>query len=153
MALTARVTVLVWAAILLACGAANGQGSPRAARVKVHFLATSTSVRTSEGRNEDVYLVEISLSDTHDEIALARLVDEFPSYRKALSTKMLQNDTTTVIRLRRDRNCDRAFGNMPLRTAPGDPSAILPERLGFQPQLPRPVEENEVLPCYRIERH
>lgn len=151
LAKTARVTVLV-GAILLASAVADGQASPPSARVKVRFLATSTSVRTGEGESEDVYLVEISLSDRHDEVALARLIDTFPSYRTAISPEILRSATTTVMRLRQDHNCDVHFGDMPLRTAPSDPMAILPERLGYDPPLSERIAPTQLIACYRIVR-
>jgi hypothetical protein len=120
-------------------------------KAHVHFLATSTSVHSGLGTNQDVYLVEVTPHGA-DETILARLIDEYPPYRATLSSKLLTSPEGATLKIRRDRACDISFAQMPLRTAPGDPMAILPERLGFQPRLSNPVEPKEVLPCYRTVR-
>jgi hypothetical protein len=137
---------------LMCATALCAQKLPRTVKLPVHFLATSTSIRDSEGHNEDVYLVAISLPGDAGEIAVARLIDEFPPYRQAISKQLLDTDGTISMRLRRDRECDRPFGLVPLRTAPGDPSAVLAERLGFNPKLPHQVESADTIPCYRTVR-
>ena len=148
---TAFTQVLV--ACLVSPVAVHGQRPQRAFRASVRFLATSTSVRSSMGESQDVYLVEVRFLNGSDEPSISRLIDEYPPYRAAISLQILRSETATTIRVRRDHGCDLRLGNMPLRTAPGDPSAILPEPLGFEPSLPRPVEKSAILPCYRIERH
>jgi hypothetical protein len=118
-------------------------------RVRVHFLATSTSVRGSWFQSQDVFLVGMLRSDT-DTPSLARLIDQYPAYRRPLSTNILSGDGSVFLHLRRDPACDIAFAAMPLRAAAGDPMAILPERLDFNPKLPRSINAAEILPCYRI---
>jgi len=120
-------------------------------KAHVHFLATSTSVHSGLGRNQDVYLVELTPHGA-DETILVRLIDEYPPYRATLSSNFLTSPEGATLKIRRDRTCDTAFAKIPLRTAPGDPMAILPERLGFQPRLSNPVEPKEILPCYRTVR-
>ncbi len=117
----------------------------------VRFLATSTSVRNSWGTSQDVYLVEIVPHAT-DNPVLARLVDDNPEYHEMDLRKRFASGTGTTLGLWRDPACDIAFAKMPLRTRPGDPSAILPEQLGFTPTIWRPVQPDEMLPCYRLAR-
>lgn len=121
-------------------------------RTNVRFLATSTSIRSSWAGNQDVYLVQIELPGRAKQATLARLVDEYPSYRAAIPSEVLMSSSATSFRLERDRGCDITYGLMLLRTAPGDPMAIMPERLSFQPALPEPVTPTEILPCYDVVR-
>jgi hypothetical protein len=120
-------------------------------KAQVHFVAASTSVHSGLGTSQDVYLVEMT-PHGYDETILARLIDEYPPYRVRLSHEILISVEGATLRIRRDPTCDAAFALMPLRTAPGDPMAILPERLGFQPKLLNPIGPDEVLPCYRTVR-
>jgi hypothetical protein len=110
-------------------------------KTHIHFLATSTSFRSSLARGQDVYLVELT-ARAGGEPVLARLIDEYPAYRAPLSLETLTTATGAIPKVRRDTTCDIAFGALPLRTEPGDPMAILPERLGFQPHLSLPVLSN-----------
>jgi hypothetical protein len=124
---------------------------PHPMKVQVHFLATSTSVHSGLGTSQDAYLVEVTARGMEEPI-FARLVDEFPPYQLMLPAEALESPEGVTLKVTRDQTCDRSFGLMPLRAAPGDPMAILPERLGFQPVLPRAIRSEEVLPCYRIVR-
>ncbi len=127
----------------------------RPIKVTVQFLAESTAVRSSWAMNQYVYLVEVvSHRDYSNSGAmLARLIDEFPPYDTSGSSSAMKIVSTgAAMRIVRDASCDVAYAKMPLRTAPGDPLAILPERLGYHPDLPRAVGEDEVVPCYRIVR-
>jgi len=128
---------------------ATASSEKKELRVRVHFLATSTSVRGSWFESQDVYLVGMLRSDT-DTPSLARLIDQYPAYRRPLSTNILSGDGSVFLHLRRDPACDIAFAAMPLRAAAGDPMAILPERLDFNPKLPRSINAAEILPCYRV---
>lgn len=130
---------------------ATASSEKKELRVRVHFLATSTSVRGSWFESQDVYLVGMLRSGT-DAPSLARLIDQYPAYRRPLSTNILSGDGGVFLHLRRDPACDTAFAAMPLRAAPGDPMAFLPERLGFNPKLPRSINAVEILPCYRVLR-
>ena len=121
-------------------------------KAQVRFLATSTSIHAGIGRKQDVYLVEITQPGFSGQSTLARLIDDYPPYRVAIPREQLTSELPVSFRLRRDRTCDASFALIPLRTAPGDPMAILPERLGFEPALPRPVRPDEALPCYRTVR-
>lgn len=122
----------------------------RAFRTPVHFLATGTSIHLGIGNSEDVYLAAIVVAPRSPEEALIRLVDDYAPYQMALSSEALKSGVT--LRLRRDRTCDVAYGQMILRTAPGDPEALLPGRMGYVPLLPRRVESREIVPCYRTVR-
>lgn len=125
--------------------------SPKYISAQVRFMATSTSTRSSFGENQDVYLIEVKPRDGSDP-QLARLEDIYPRYRDGLSEAVLKSPGWDHLKLIRDHSCDTAFGAMPLRTAPGDPAALLLERLGFHPRLPVKPPLNEVLPCFRTVR-
>ena len=118
-------------------------------KAHVHFLATGTSVQSTIARSQDVYLVEMTVQ-AGGEPFLARLIDEYPFYEGPIDRAVLQSDHPAGFRVRRDSFCDREYRDMVLRTSPGDPLAILPERLGFAPTLPRAVDPGEMIPCYRI---
>jgi hypothetical protein len=83
---------------------------------------------------------------------LIRLVDTYPNEWPPLSREVLKSDAGTVLPVKRDAECDRPFGEMLLRTAPGDPMAILQERLGYRPPLDWTPAPGTVLPCYRVLR-
>jgi len=123
----------------------NGQ------KARVQFLATSTLIRGNWGPNEDTYLAELTFTPEGDP-PLVLLVDSYANEAPPLSRAVLTSSTGSAFNVRRDTDCDRPYGEMILRTAPGDPTAILPDRLGYQPQLPRTPEPNELLPCYRTVR-
>lgn len=131
---------------------ARGQRQERAFKTTVRFLATSTSFHTDLGESQDVYLVSVALDPQSGEWTLARLVDEFPPYRTALPSRDLQSGSPMRLRVRRDASCDLVYAQMRLRTAPGDPMAILPEPLGFTPALDEYPRPTELLPCYRTVR-
>jgi hypothetical protein len=123
----------------------NGQ------KARVRFLATSTLIRGNWGPNEDTYLAELTFAREGDPL-LVRLVDSYPNEAPPLLRAALTSVTGTTFKVRRDMDCDRPYGEMILRTAPGDPMAILLERLAYEPQLRRTPEPDEVLPCYRTVR-
>jgi hypothetical protein len=120
-------------------------------KAQVRFLATSTEIRGTWGTNEDTFLVELQPVH-HGELQLVRLLDEYPNPYPPLPVEILKSQSGTVLRVRRDAQCDRPFGEILLRTAPGDPMAILPERLSYQPQLDRIPEARKLIPCYRTVR-
>ncbi|MGH9607447.1 MAG: hypothetical protein ACRD3N_17295 [Terracidiphilus sp.] len=120
-------------------------------KTRVRFLATGTLVRGTWGENEDTYLAQLLLPK-QNEAVLVRLVDAYPNEWPPLAREVLTSDSGAVLAVRRDADCDRPFGEMLLRTAPGDPMAILPERLVYQPQMDRVPEAHTILPCYRTVR-
>lgn len=127
----------------------------RPIKVTVQFLAESTAVRSSWARSQYIYLVEVVSHRDYGKAGamLARLIDEFPPSDTSESSSAMQLVFSgATMRIIRDASCDIAYGKMPLRTAPGDPLAILPEPLGYQPKLPRAMAEDEIVPCYRIVR-
>ena len=138
--------------VLIIVSGAAGQRHAHVLKAQVHFLATSTSVHFGEGMNQDIYLIEMAAIATGGQPTLARLIDEYPSYRSALSRSTLVSETGRVFRLERDADCDRFITQMPLRAAPGDPAAILPEKLGYSPVLPSAQLPEALLPCYRLVR-
>ncbi len=118
---------------------------------RVRFLATGTLIRHNWGTNEDVYLAELEQPD-RDEQRIIRLVDEYPSYAPPLPTSLLKARDGEMFKLRRDENCDITFGAMVLRTAPGDPLALLPERLQYMPMEHDALNPATTVACYRIVR-
>jgi hypothetical protein len=118
----------------------------------VRFLATSTSVRSGQYDSEDVYLAEVDSLKRDNAPIIARLVDDYPTYRGPISLKILEAPRGAKLRLLRDLTCDIRYQDMVLRTAPGDSIAILPVKLEFRPHLPEAIQPEQLLPCYRIVR-
>jgi hypothetical protein len=117
----------------------------------VRFLATSTLIRGTWGRNQDTYLAEATFPKSN-QVLLIRLVDAYPNEWPPLSFEVLASRTGTALRVTRDLQCELPSSHLLLRTAPGDPLAILLERLSYRPLLPKTLEGNELLPCYRTVR-
>lgn len=120
-------------------------------KAQVRFLATSTLIRGTFGPNEDTYLAELSLEKGSERI-LIRLIDAYPNETPPISREDLTAPSGVTLRVRRDFECDRPYEQMIMRTSPGDPLAILPERLEYQPQLSSTPQPGTRLPCYRTER-
>lgn len=142
-------TVLV--IVILSAATAKAWPHRRGQKARVHFLATSTLIRGTWGQNEDTYLAQLLLPK-QNEAVLVRLVDAYPNEWPPLSRSVLTSDSGAPLAVRRDDQCDRPFGQILLRTAPGDPMALLPERLGYQPLLDRTPAPGTILPCYRVLR-
>ena len=121
-------------------------------KAKVRFLADSTIVRSSYGENQDVYLVTLTAGLGDSSAVVARLIDRYPPSGAPISPEVLALEQTTIFRVHRDHQCDIAYRDLVLRTRPGDPFAILPERLGFKPEMSTPIGPGHVLPCYRVVR-
>lgn len=120
-------------------------------KVRVLFLATSTVIRSTWYWNEDTYLAELNFPRSNEPV-LIRLIDAYPSGALPLARDVLRSDAGAVFIVRRDTDCDRPFRQILLRTAPGDPLAILSERLGYQPRMDKQPEPDSNLPCYRTVR-
>jgi hypothetical protein len=147
-ALTPSWTVLL--ALLTASGAA-GERHAHHLKADVHFLATSTSFHSKWAESEDVYLVELGVGKGGASPAL--LVDQFPVYREPLSRSILTAPGGVRLLLSRDTACDIEFARiLPLRSAPGEPTSFIDEKLVFTPQLPPALTPETVLPCYRVVR-
>lgn len=132
----------------IAMGSTRGRGVEKR---KVLFLATSSLVRGTWGYDLDTYLAEF-VPANGDERLLIHLVDDYPNFAPPLSTDVLTSSSGTVLKVKRDRQCDMPITQMKLRSAPGDPIAALPVPQSYEPLLePRPAPE-AVLPCYRIIR-
>jgi hypothetical protein len=130
---------------------AGASRHPRFIKARVRFLATSTVFHSDFGANQDIYLAEVDLRGSSGG-TLIRLIDEYPPYRPPFSHAILTSPNGTTLKILRDPNCDTAFFKIPLRTVPGDPMALLPERLGYTPKLPQAIEPGTVIPCYRTLR-
>jgi hypothetical protein len=121
-----------------------------ALRVHVSFLAVGSSVHSLLAHSEDIYLVELRPRDSAGEPILALLIDEYPSYRAPIPSETQKSASGLSLRVTRDHSCDARFADVPLRAAPGDPLARLPEPMSYTPRLPRAVDPGETLPCYRV---
>ena len=137
--------------IMSASPTASARGHNRAQKSRVHFLATATLLRVTWGMNQDIYLAEL-VSKKADSSKLVRIVDEYPEFTSPLSHDVLTDQAGDVLRLLRDDSCDIVYAGMHLRTAPGDPMALLHERLGYQLNLQKTPDPDELLSCYRIVR-
>ena len=130
---------------------ASARGYSRVQKSKVHFLATATLLRGTWGMNQDIYLVEL-VPKKADFPKLVRIVDEYPEFTRPLSHDVLTDQVGDVLRRVREDSCDIVYAGMHLRTAPGDPMALLHERLGYQLNLQKTPDPDELLSCYRIVR-
>ena len=124
-------TILVVVLLSRSAGAWRHQ---RGQKALVRFWATSTLVRGTWGLNQDIYLAELRFPKQHESV-LMRLIDAYPNEWPPLSREVLVSQSGTELRIKRDSRCDLSFSRMQLRTAPGDPMAILPVRLGYSPHL------------------
>jgi hypothetical protein len=140
------VVLLAWYSTL--AGAAP-RIHPQKARVR--FIATSTLYRTTWGMNEDIYLGELTFAKREDEHVLARVINQYSNWEPPIPAAVLKSDAGMPFYLLRDASCDIPYAQMQLRTAPGDPMAVLQERLSYQPRLNHAPAPGDVLPCYRIE--
>jgi hypothetical protein len=123
----------------------------RPLKVRVHFLATAASLRETWGTNEDTYLAEIAPHGGSIPV-LVQLIDEYLTFEPPLSFDSLTSTTGTALRIIRDARCDIPYSQMQLRTAPGDPKALLHERLNYQPRVDERPQADTILPCYRTIR-
>jgi hypothetical protein len=146
-----RVLIAVASFVLFILSAQLCDARQRLRVDKVRFLATSWVLRGTWGRNEDTYLAELTLSSEYAP-SLIRLIDNYPNEFPSLPLSVLTSQIGTVIRVSRDEECDIPLSQMTLRLAPGDPMAILLERLNYQPQLPTTVAPDEKPPCNRTVR-
>jgi hypothetical protein len=131
--------------------AANALNRHRAQKAKVHFLADGALLRGSWGFNQDIYLAEL-IGKKEPGRQLVRIVDEYSPDAPPLSHEVLVDEQGTGFRVQRDESCDVAYGTMHMRAAPGDPMAMLPGRLSYEPKLDQIPSVDAALPCYRIVR-
>jgi hypothetical protein len=120
-------------------------------KARVRFLATGSIIRTTWGSNRDEYLVEVTATPEGESV-LARMIDDYASYQPPLSFAVLTSQAGSALTIRRDPRCEMPYATMQLRTAPGDPLAIVHERLGYKPELTSTPRQGVMLPCYRPER-
>ena len=142
---------VVLLAISFATAAAGGWHHKHEQKARVRFLATSTVIHGTLGPNEDTYLARL-LFPRQNEAVLVRLVDAYPNEWPPLAREVLRSESGSVLPVRRDAECDRPFGEILLRTAPGDLMAISSQRLSYRPLLGRTPSPGTVLPCYRVLR-
>lgn len=147
------VSRLLLIALLTALLPSIGRAWPhrQGQKANVKFLATSTILRTTWGQNEDTYLAEVSFAPGETPV-LARLIDAYANEAPPLSRSVLISSAGTELRVLRDVECDRPFGKILLRTAPGDLLAILPGKTNYQPIEGGNTDLKSVLACYRIVR-
>jgi hypothetical protein len=122
-----------------------------AEKAQVRFPATGAPIRNARHWKDDTYLAELNFPHSNESI-LIRLIDACPSEAPPISREVFESDAGAVLPVRRDAECDRPFGQILLRTAPGDPMAILPVKLEYQPLLSETIGPNSVLRCYRTVR-
>jgi hypothetical protein len=144
------VAAVIFAALLSGTATAKAHRS-RSIKARTHFLATGACIRGTWGLNQDIYLAEITLKKER-EVQLVRLIDEYTPFAQPLSVTALTAAAGTVLRVRRDEQCNIPYRQMHLRTAPGDPMAILQERLSYRPQLQTTPGQDDLLPRYRTVR-
>lgn len=126
--------------------------APRSRKLSVRFLAAGIFLRSFWTYNEDNYLAEALPSRGGGQPELIWLIDRYPGFDTPLSRDQLTAQTGSLLRLRRDPQCDRAYGGAVLHTAPGDPLAALPDRRRYQPILDVPAGPDTMLACYRTVR-
>jgi hypothetical protein len=141
----------VMACIATVSASADARPRIRVQKAHVRFLATSTVVRGTWGYNQDIFLAELQPA-RHGELQLVRLIDEYPNLSPPLPAEVLTSPSGTVLKVKRDSQCDLPFGQVQLRTAPDDPMAILHERLSYQPEMGRTPGAWTPVPCYRTVR-
>jgi hypothetical protein len=117
----------------------------------VKFLAASTLIRGTFGENEDTFLAQVLIAHGA-ESKLIRLIDAYANEAPPLSVAALRSESGTLMRIERDPRCDRLYGELPLRAAPGDSLAILPTKLSYLPHLELQLPPESILPCYRTVR-
>lgn len=109
----------------------------------MRFLATSTLIHRTWGENEDTYLAQ-PLLPKQKRTVLVRLVNANATEWPPLARAIFTSDAGALLAVKRDATCDRPFGQMLLRTAPGDPKAILPQPL---PAVAGPDARRQELSC------
>jgi hypothetical protein len=122
-----------------------------ALKTQVRFLATSTSIRSGFGENEDVDSLELTggRAPAASVPFHALVVDRYPVCHGALSLAVLAANPGAEFRVLWDAGCDRSPSEIPLRRYLDDSQAILPEKLGYTITLPMMEDRPSTLPCYR----
>lgn len=147
----ATIRILAVTSLCIAPISAKARQRSHDEKVSVRFLATSTIVRGTWAYNQDIYLAELTPSAGGEQV-LARLVDEYFNAAPPISHEALTSSTGTIFRVRRDSQCDLRYADILLRTRPGDPTALLPERFGYEPKLDAAPDPSKIIPCYRTVR-
>ena len=126
-----------------------GQQQSDKKRASVRFIARSTAVRGTYGSNEDIYLVEIGTQGK--DLIYAKLIDSYFNLFPPLPWRILTSKAPVLMRIVRDQECDVRLQEMPIRSAPGDRSTILPVPLHYESEEPASIPVDKLLPCYRTE--
>lgn len=116
-------------------------------QAQIRFVASSTFVRGTWGLNEDTYLVELRNSRSGSAF-LALLIDTYPNEAPPIPYDVVTANKETAIRVRRNTKCDRQFGDIQLRSAPGDRSTLLPEKLIYKLQISIEPARDAIIPCF-----
>lgn len=137
--------------IVLSVVSARAWPRRHGSNMRVHFVATSTLVRGTWGLNEDTYLAQLLLTKSGQEV-LVRLVDAYPNEWPPLSREVLISQSGTMLRVKRDTQCDLPYSRMLLRTAPGDPMSIVLDKFSYQPELNDVPRGDAIVQCFRVVR-
>jgi len=146
-----RSALTLFALIIVCTVRAGARSRIHTEKANVRFLTTSTLYRTTWGMNEDIYLAEL-IPTGRGEHLLAHLIDEYPNWFPPIPAEVLKSDSGTSFLLVRDASRDLPYAEMILRTAPGDPMAILLERLSYRPQLGTTPKSGAIPPYLRTVR-
>ena len=123
----------------------------KSSRFLVRFIAISTVVRSAWSGNQDVYLVELR-EKSRGVPFLAKLIDEYPGYGSAIPRRLLVSNATSLIKVRRDQECDVRYGDMPKHAGPGDSMATYLSPLTSIPNIYLQVDRDVIVECFRLVR-
>ncbi len=114
----------------------------------VRFVAQSMSFRTTWAYSEDVYLVEIHPSK-NGQPYYGKLLDAYQGLGRPLPLQMVTSKSPITMKIARDSSCDVRYGNMLIRSAPGDPVALLPGKFTYESSETKSIPKDTMIPCYR----
>jgi hypothetical protein len=97
----ARIASMVVVIAISATIAGAWPWKQKGQEARVRFLATSTLIRGTWGRNEATCLAELRVVGC-DDLVLARLIDAYPNEVSHRSCEALESDSKTVLRVKRD---------------------------------------------------
>lgn len=135
--------ILLANAIYLSASGAWSQPHEKASWIRL--LAASTLVRNTWSQNENTSLA-LLLSPKESKSKFVRLVEACPNEAPPFFHAVMTFNSRTALRVRCIANCDRPFGEILLRTAPGHPMVILPEQLSFQSRLDQFQNRASIVP-------
>lgn len=115
----------------------------------MRFLANGLCIHGTWGQNRDTYLAEMILKK-NDTPQLVRIMNEYSPWGPSISHVVLTSNQGATLYVERDEQCDLSYGQMHLRSAPGDPIAALPGVMTYHLQLAKEPTSETILPCYRV---